>query len=622
MSEPVLTESVRQRKRAEFIRHLLNDVRALEYMLDKNLIEADTVRIGAEQEFCLVNANWRPSLQSAEILEGLADEHFTTELARYNIELNLDPLILADRCFSQVEASLNGYLNKADSIAAKLNDKVVLTGILPTISKSELGLEYMTPNPRYLALNEVICNARGAEFELHIKGIDELSVRHPSVLFEACNTSFQMHLQIPPDDFIPSYNWAQAISGPTLGICANSPLLLGRELWSETRIALFQQSIDTRVTTFAVKDQIPRVNFGHQWEDGSVVDIFKNSIAKFKVIMSREIEHDALVDVENGLIPKLQALSLHNSTVYRWNRPCYGITDGKPHLRIENRYLPAGPTTMDEVANFAFWVGMMKGRPAAYDDMNKVMEFRDAKSNFIKASRTGKESVMRWKGEQLSVRDLVIQQLIPIARKGLQSVGISADDISRYLGIIEHRANGKTGAQWIIENYRTLRKNMKRDDALLALTKAIHTNQRSDMAVSKWLSVDADVNTHDAAFTVEHVMSTDLFSVNENDSAELAINVMDWNEVHHIPVEDDQSRLVGILTSTHLNRFKLRGGRVDDALVKDVMIRSVITAQIDTEIQEAIRIMKKHEIGSLPVVHENHLLGIVTIEDVKAFDRE
>lgn len=622
MQEAKPSGSEQQMARAEFIRHLLNDVRSLEVMLKENMIESDRERIGAEQEFCLVNENWRPSFHSAEILEGLSDPHFTTELARYNIELNLDPLPLKGDCFRQMEEVLNDSLNKADAIADRFNDKVVLTGILPTISKNELELEYMTPNPRYKALNDMIRNVRGAEFELHIKGIDELSVRHQSVLFEACNTSFQMHLQIAPDDFVPSYNWAQAISGPLLGICANSPLLLGRELWSETRIALFQQSIDTRVSTFAVKDQIPRVNFGNAWEEGSVVDIFKNSIGKFRVIMSCDIERDSLQDLEVGNIPKLQALSLHNSTVYRWNRPCYGVTEGRPHLRIENRYIPAGPTTMDEVANFAFWVGLMKGRPKNCDDIASVMEFKDAKSNFIKASRSGKESVMRWMGEQISVRELIIKHLLPIAREGLVKAGIDTIDIDRYLSIIERRAIGKTGAQWIIQNYRALRRDLKRDDALLALTKAIHHYQRSGSPISDWPAIDVRLETHEAAHTVEHVMSTDLFTVHENDSAELAINVIDWNQIHHIPVEDDKAKLVGILTSTHLDRFRLRGGKVDDALVKDVMIRSVITANPDTEIQEAIRVMKKFEIGSLPVVHDHHLIGIVTIDDVQAFDRD
>ena len=196
----------------------------------------------------------------------------------------------------------------------------------------------MTQSPRYWAMNEVIKKARGSDITLKIRGVDELLVTHDSVLFEACNTSFQLHLQIDPKDFTSSYNWAQAITGPVLSISANSPLLLGRELWSETRIALFQQSIDTRNASYALKNQEARVSFGNQWSKGSAADIFKNDLANHKILLAREIEQNALDELDQGTIPKLDALCLNNGTLYRWNRPCYGVGGGKPHLRIENRY--------------------------------------------------------------------------------------------------------------------------------------------------------------------------------------------------------------------------------------------------------------------------------------------
>ena len=232
--------------RLEFIKHLLSDIKALELLVEQGLIESNIQRIGAEQEFCLVTDNWRPSKKGADILEAIDDSHFTTELARYNLEINLDPFELQGDCFSRVEHQLKTLLAKAKEAANKYDNKVVLTGILPTISKIELEFDYMTPQPRYWAMNKMMKAHKGTDFELRLRGVDELSIIHDTVLFEACNTSFQMHLQISPEDFIASYNWAMAISGPVLGICANSPLLLGRELWSENRIALFQQSIETR----------------------------------------------------------------------------------------------------------------------------------------------------------------------------------------------------------------------------------------------------------------------------------------------------------------------------------------------------------------------------------------
>lgn len=606
--------------RAAFIGHLLNDIKALESMLERGMIEDGITRIGAEQEFCLVTDQWKPSKRALEVLNSINDPHFTTELARFNLEINLDPLTLQDRCFSDMEQRLIAFLRKADQAAKKYNNRVILTGILPTISKRELELEFMTPSPRYWALNDMTKALRGADFELYIRGVDELSITHDSVLFEACNTSFQMHLQIAPSDFISSYNWAQAISGPLLGISTNSPLLLGRELWYETRIALFQQSIDTRNTSYALKEQAPRVTFGNEWAHTSIAEIFKNDIARHKVILAKNIDSSSLEELEQGQVPKLQALNLHNSTVYHWNRACYGVGNGRPHLRIENRYIPAGPTTMDEMANFAFWVGMMMGRPAAFNDLPGIMDFRDAKSNFIKAARTGKESVMNWMGEQLSVRKLVSRELLPIAYEGLKKAHIHQEDIEHYLGIIENRAKKETGSQWSIRNYRKLRTSQKKDDALLMLTKAIYKNQWSGIPVHNWPAVDPALEAHEASWLVGHIMSTELFTVNENDLADLATSVMCWKKIHHLPVETRSGQLGGLLTWTHMKRHHESCENTTHCLVSEIMTRDVITVRPETEIKTAIYLMKRNEIGCLPVVQDRHLVGIITIKDVIPYD--
>ena len=604
--------------RAKFIRHLLNDVKALELMQEKGLIESGITRIGSEQEFCLVNKNWRHSRKSSEILNDINDPHFTEEIAVFNLEINLDPLELKKSALSQVENDLNNLLNKAKAVAEKHNTKIVLTGILPTISKKELEFRYMTPKPRYWMLNDMLKELRGSNFRLHLRGVDELFIKHDSVMFEGCNTSFQMHLQIDPDDFISSYNWAQAISGPVLGVCTNSPILLGRELWSETRIGLFQQSIDTRNSSFALENKQSRVSFSKEWAKGTVVDLFKNDIAKHKVIISKEIERDSLEDIKNGVMPKLKALCLFNGTIYRWNRPCYGISNGKPHLRIENRYIPAGPSVIDEIANFAFWVGLMKGRPKEYDDMPSVMDFKDAKSNFVKAARNGKESVMQWMGKQISVRDLVIKELLPIARNGLEKMNIDKKDIDRYLGVIEKRAISITGSQWSVKNYRHLRKILKQDDALLALTKAIYKNQQNNTPVHEWPMIDNHPEDYQDTHLVSHVMTTQLFTVNKNDLADLATSIMKWKGVHHVPVENNSGKLCGLLTKTHIDHFMENNGQNNDVIVADIMVKNVTIVRPNTKILEAIHLMKKNNIGCLPVVQSKSLVGIITIKDIIA----
>ncbi|GAA4278285.1 CBS domain-containing protein [Aquimarina mytili] len=622
MGEHNVKGQVDKKSRARFIEHLLDDIEALEIMLEEGLIEDDIIRIGAEQEFCLVNNHWRPAKNSEEILKRINDTHFTTELARYNLEINLDPLELKKDCFSKVEKQLNNLLTKAKITSREFDTKVLLTGILPTIRKRHLELAYMTPNPRYQMLNEILRAQRGTDFELHIRGVDELNIHHKNVLFEACNTSFQMHLQIPPQDFVSSYNWAQAISAPVLGVSANSPLLFGRELWSETRIALFRQSMDIRSASNALKDRRARVTFSNQWASGSVLEIFKNDIALHKVVLSRDISKNSLSEIKKGIIPKLQALNLHNGTVYRWNRPCYGISEGKPHVRIENRYIPSGPTILDEVSNFAFWAGLMIGRPSKFDNMPANMDFRDAKGNFIKAARMGKDSILRWMNKSISVQDLILHELLPIAYTGLKKANIDNNDIERLLKVIENRTKGNTPNEWAVKNYRFLKKSMKKDNALRALTKTIYQNQQNRFPGHDWPTIKSIPEILDDTSLVGHIMSTNLFTVDEYDLASLATSIMKWKKIHHVPVESESGKLSGLLTWNHVKKIQDQEKINDQRIVSDIMVKKVVTVQPKTNIKQAIDLMKMHEIGCLPVVQEQDLVGIITIKDVIAFDHD
>ena len=210
--------------KAHYIHQLTKDIEALDIMISEGMIEKSPIRIGAEQEFCIVNDEFLPNNKALEILKEINDDHFTTEIGNYNLEINLDPFELKDDCFSKLHNQLKGYLLKAKNIARWHDSKIILTGILPTLSIKHIGDENMTPIPRYSVLNEAIKASRKQDFNIHIKGVDELNLLHDSVMLEGCNTSFQSHLQINPDDFIDSYNWSQAISGPILSICTNSPI--------------------------------------------------------------------------------------------------------------------------------------------------------------------------------------------------------------------------------------------------------------------------------------------------------------------------------------------------------------------------------------------------------------
>src|SRR5262249_49444553 len=185
---------------------------------------------------------------------------------------------------------------------------------------------------------------------------------------------------------------------PLLAVAANSPLLIGHRLWSETRVALFQHSTDERSSARQGRSHPPRVSFGEGWINDSVVEIFREEIARFRVILTAQIEEDPFELIARGALPKLSALRLHNGTVWRWNRPCYGVNDGVAHLRIEHRSMPSGPSIIDEMANAAFFYGLMAALPDEYGWIEKLMTFDDAKNNFFAAARHGLKAQLTWAG--------------------------------------------------------------------------------------------------------------------------------------------------------------------------------------------------------------------------------
>ncbi len=615
MGEHIKQSKFDQAERRAFMENLVDDIKALEILLEQGLVEDDVTRIGAEQEMCIVDEDFRPAGENIKLLERIDDDHYTTELASYNLEANLDPFVLEKDCFTQVERQLESLLKKGKTEAEKMGVKILLAGILPTITRAEMEMGFMTPIPRYYKLNDTLKASRGKDFRIRLKGVDELSLYHDSVLFEACNTSFQLHLQIAPKDFVKSYNWAQAISGPILSVCCNSPFLMGRELWKETRIALFQQSLDTRKWTNALKDQMPRVGFGSHWQEGSIAEIFKEDISAHRIILTKPIANNALQLLENGAIPKLEALNLFNGTVYRWNRPCYGVGNGKPHVRIENRYIPSGPTVLDEMANFAFWVGLMAGRPKKYDDLPAIMDFREAKLNFLKAAMAGRQTVFSWLGQSRSVESLVLDELLPIAYAGLRKFNVDEKDINRLLGVVEARTRKGTGAEWQVSNFRRLKKQMKLDSAVVQMTKAMYDNQQKNIPVCDWPAIEHPEEIQASFQWVSQIMSSRLIKLQEDDYANLAVAIMQWNNIHHIPVENRDGELVGLLTWSHIEDLgKIKDN--NDIRVSDIMIKKVVTVRPRTKIDVAKKLMEDYQIGCLPVCAGSSLVGIISKVDL------
>ncbi len=611
---------------------ILDDLRSMEHMMKHDWFENDTRRIGAEQEMVLIDkATFKPVMIAESILEKMSDSPWLeSELAKFNLEITLTPQVFEGSCFSALENETLARLQKIALELDKHGAAALLTGILPTLRKSHMVLDNLMPKDRYYALmNAINAQLKGSAYELLIEGIDELKISHDSPILEAVNTSFQVHLQVAPDEFVQMYNIAQALAGPVMAIAANSPLVFGRRLWHETRIAMFQQSIDTRSSHAHLRERAQRVTFGTDWLQDSILDIYRDDLSRFRVLMSADNVEDSLAQIRAEKVPKLKALQVHNSTIYRWNRPCYGISEnGKPHLRIENRVLPAGPTVIDEVANAALWLGLMMHFKQTYSDITRELGFDDVRDNFIKAARTGIDSTFTWMGDsKIGACELALK-LVTMARSGLESQGVDDADITRYMDVIRARAEKhRNGARWLLRNYTTLRKNTDRDEALSIVTGTALKNQNQELPVHLWEDpTGEDLNQYRPInLTVEECMTTDLLTVQPDDIIDLVGEMMTWKKSRYILVEDEKSNLVGLVTHQQIVKVlmeKTDKEEISDVHVVDVMIKDPISISPETTVKAAMSIMKENYSNCLPVVNSNNeLIGVITESDFLGISR-
>ena len=621
MTSHTVTSEIGKGSARAFSKALLKDLQALEKMLENGLIESGVRRFGCEQEMFLVNRAWRPAPVAMEVLERLDGEAFTTELARFNLEMNVEPMILGGACLSTLQESIEELLDMAREAASEEGADVVLAGILPTLGKSDLTLDNISPMPRYYALNESLTRMRGRAYRLQIQGRDELQIEHDSVMLEACNCSCQVHLQVDSTEFAPMYNAAQAMTGPVLASAVNSPVLFGKRLWAETRIALFRQSIDTRSTSVHLREFSTRVRFGDRWVKESVAELFQEDIAQFRVLLAQETVEDPFEQLAAGDIPRLQALQLHNGTVYRWNRPCYGISEGKPHLRIECRVLPSGPTVLDEVANAAFWIGLVLGTKHEYGDITERLSFDDAKYNFLTASRQGLDAGFRWvDGQSVTAPELILETLLPLARAGLEAY-VDRSEIDKYLGVIHDRVQSRgTGSDWMMRSLSEMEDRGSRSERMTALTAAIANRQSERKPCHEWeLAMLEEAGGWTRKYVkVEDYMTTQLFTVQEDELLEMVAFLMERNQIRHVPVEDEQNRLVGLVSYRSILRMASDMGNEGDkgtTPVKTIMERDPVCVTPETSTLEAIDMMRKNAVSCLPVLKGEKLVGLVTEAD-------
>lgn len=488
MGDEVKRATYSNAHRREYRRKVGLCLDVFETMLGRSCFDSAEPLTGMEIECNLVDGDYQPAMSNRHVLQAIADPAYQTELGAYNIEFNVPPHALPGHTGLDLEAEVRASLNDAEVAAAAEGSHIVMIGILPTLMPEHLDHDWMSESTRYAALNDSIFSARGEDIPINISGPEPLSWEAVSIAPESACTSVQLHLQLAPETFAANWNAAQAVAGPQLALAANSPFFFGHLLWPETRIELFAQSTDTRPEELKSQGVRPRVWFGEGWIS-SVLDLYRENIRYFPSLLPEVSDEDPVAELAAGRTPQLSELRLHNGTVYRWNRPVYDVVDGRPHLRLENRVLPAGPTVVDMLANSAFFYGLLRSLSEADEPLWESLDFAVAEANFLAAARHGIDAKLHWPGlGEVTARELVLDTLLPLAHDGLHRWGVDPEVRDRFLGVIEGRAaSGRNGASWQVSTVQTLQDGgMTRPEALAEMLRRYCDHMHANTPVHTW----------------------------------------------------------------------------------------------------------------------------------------
>jgi len=472
MGEEISNTRFRKPHFRDFQERLLQETALLQSWFENHAFDCGQQTGGFEIEAWLIDRVFDPAPINQVFLDLLQDPMVVPELSAFNVELNTDPQSMTGRALSRMHEELNKRWAHCREIAGKIDADLLMIGILPTVRKSDLALNNMSQLARYRALNEQILRLRkGDELQLDISGREHLIKQHRDVMLEAAATSFQIHLKIPPEQSVRYFNAAIILSAPMVAISSNSPYLFGRDLWDETRIPLFEQAVSVASLKAKLAD---RVTFGKSYVQQSLFECFEENRDRFPVLLPELME---------APMKKLSHLRLHNGTIWRWNRPLIGFNDnGHPHLRIEHRVVPAGPSPIDTIANAAFFYGLVYMLANNEEAPENRLPFGTARTNFYAAAKNSLGAHVTWlDGNDVPVYDLLLEELLPMARAGLEAQDFDRDDIAVYMDVIHgrlrERCNGTVWQRsWVAKNGNDMH----------GLTRAYAENQQRDEPVHEW----------------------------------------------------------------------------------------------------------------------------------------
>ena len=459
----------------QFASHLKKETALVEKWFDDKKFSTSSLTAGYELEAWLIDKTGNPVAINEAFLKLADNDLLSPELAKFNIELNVTPEKLSHGVLTTFETELDKLWQQCSSAAQSLDSQIIGIGILPTLQDSDLTLKNISLLDRYKALNEQVLRQRdGVKIELNINGEDHLRLKHKDVMLEAAATSLQIHIQVPQDVAARYYNASVLLSAPMVAVSANSPCLFGHRLWQETRIPVFEQAVPTGGYGGASSGPVHRVSFGSGYVRDSLFECFQENLAHFPVLLPVHYQKDQ---------DKIPYLRLHNGTIWRWNRPLIGFDDdGTPHLRIEHRVCASAPTTIDNIANIAFYYGLVHYYATVEEPPEHAMLFTAAKDNFYRAAQIGLKHKTHWLSKNThTLKKIILDQLLVEAETGLYKLGISQQDSQRYLSIIQRRVEkNRTGSQWQINFLNTHQGDRTQ------LTLNYLSNQISGQPVHEW----------------------------------------------------------------------------------------------------------------------------------------
>jgi CBS domain-containing protein len=557
---------------------------------------------------------------AALVLERLSDRRFTPELARFNLEANTTPRPLAGASFTALRAELDDLTRLVRLAAAASEVEVVLAGFLPSYDTCDAGLHHMTASERFRELDRLSLKGRGGRLPVAIRGADALELVHDSIMLEGGATSFQVHLQVSPAAFATTYNAGLLAAAPVLAACANSSVLFGRRLWHETRVPLLETSADLRDPAQLRRPGRSRTSFGDGWVERSAVELFQRDLARFPPVLAPEETEPAPVALAAGRVPSLRALTTFNGTVWRWLRPCYGVTAGRPHLRIENRFLAAGPTVLDEVANAALWIGLARALPLEYGDPRERLAFGEAEANFHAAARSGLGARLRWvDGEQVLARDLLLGTLLPLAREGLLGSGVDPGDVAWTLAVVRERVeSGRTGAVWALEAFDAAPRSACGAVRAWRVTDALRTRCWSGQPVHAWPVAAPRAASPPGLPPVSVALRTDVCTVLPDAPVPLVARLLRWAPGGHVVVEHPSGAVAGIVSDRDVAGARAPGAGGAATVAELLGDGEPLVLAPSTPVDEALATLRIARRRCAAVLRGDHLAGVVYATELAA----